>query len=96
MVVRFTLSVLLGTEISLTLCMLGNFHAFVVVEFFKINFYQKNQEHYQIVKQFGFRSGSTFCRKGYRQSTKNVTSEERVNPYMYLFYSLNKLISVIL
>ena len=33
-----------------------------VLTFFKINFFQKKiQEHYQSVKQFGTKSGPTFC-----------------------------------
>ena len=50
--------------ISLTLCMLGNFSCFHCfrLTFFKINFFKKFfWEHYQSGKQFGPRSGLTFC-----------------------------------
>ena len=49
----------------LTLCMLDNFHAFVVFCWlvFKINLFKKFfQEHYQSFKRFGFRSGPTMHR----------------------------------
>ena len=50
------------TPRSLTLCMLVNFASFLSFAFFKINFYVKFfQEYHQIVKEFGSRSGSTFC-----------------------------------
>ena len=50
---------------TLTFCMLGIFFPcfYCLVIFFKINFFKKIfQEHYQSVKQFGSRSGPTFCR----------------------------------
>ena len=52
---------------ALTLCMLGNFACFFVVSgfffFFKFTFSKKVfQEYQQSVKQFGSRSGPTFCR----------------------------------
>ena len=48
----------------LTLCLLSNFASFFVIcGFFLINFYKKIFEKYhQCVKQFGSRSGPTFCR----------------------------------
>ena len=48
----------------LTLCLLGNFVCFFVVcgFFFKLTFSKEIfQEHHQSVKQFGSRSGPTFC-----------------------------------
>ena len=44
--------------------MLGKFACFLSsADFFKIDFFKKKfQEHYQSVKQFGPRSGPTFCR----------------------------------
>ena len=48
----------------LTLCMLGNFSCFCcrLLTFFKTNVFKRFfQEHYQSVKQFGSRSGMTFC-----------------------------------
>ena len=67
----------------LTFGMLGNFACFFVVcgFFFLINFFFKTktfQEYHQSVKQFGSRSGPTFC-KGYQQTTKVATSGKRVN-----------------
>ena len=48
---------------SLTLCMLGNFTCFFVIcSFFKTIFSKKIfPEYHQSVKQFGSRSGPTFC-----------------------------------
>ena len=46
-------------------CMLGNLSCFCcrLLTFFQINFFKIFfQEHYQSVKQFGYRSGLTFCR----------------------------------
>ena len=44
------------------LCILRNFCAIFVIWLFKIKFFKKLfQEHYQSVKQFGCRSGPTFC-----------------------------------
>ena len=51
--------------LTLTLCMLGNFSCFcrLLLFFFKINIFKKFfQIHYPCVKQFGSRSGRTFCR----------------------------------
>ena len=50
--------------IHLTLCMLGNFACFLSVDFFLNLLFQKKicQEYHQTVKQFGSRSGPTFCR----------------------------------
>ena len=51
--------------IALILCMLGNFPAFFccLPIFFKITFFKKFfQGYHQSVKQFGSRSGPTFCR----------------------------------
>ena len=75
------------SSMFLILCMLGNFHAFVVVSwlFFKINFFKKLfQEHYQSVKLLGSRMlvlilVQTVC-KGFQQMTKVTASKERVNP----------------
>ena len=49
---------------SLTLCILCNFACFLSSIFFKIEHFQKKdiQEYYERVKQFGSRSGLTFCR----------------------------------
>ena len=48
----------------LTLCLLGNFAAFLLSAefFFKINFFDKFfQEYHQSVKQYGSSSDPTFC-----------------------------------
>ena len=50
---------------ALNLCILGNFACFCcrLLIFFKINFFEKFfPEYHQSVKQFGSRSGPTFCR----------------------------------
>ena len=49
---------------SSTHCIVGNFHDFLSsADFFKIYFFEKFfHEHHQCVKQFGSRSGPTFCR----------------------------------
>ena len=53
----------LNVFVQLFECWLGYFLDFFMSAFFKIDFVKKFfQEHYQSVKQFGFRSGPTFGR----------------------------------
>ena len=78
---------------TLTLCMLGNFSCSCspLLTFFKIKFFKKLfQEHYQCVKQFGSKSGPTYCQScsGSKLFAKVigrghvVTSREKVNMVM--------------
>ena len=79
--------------------MLANFSLFFFLssaDFFQNKPFKKFfLEHYQSVKQFGSRSGTTFCRSssesklfalGYEQTTKFPASKERVNVPSFLLY----------
>ena len=49
-----------------TICMLGNFSCFCcrLLTFSKLSFSKNCEDHYQSIKQFGPRSGPTFCSVG--------------------------------
>ena len=66
-------------------------HDFVVLSwlFFKINLFKKLfQEHYQGVKQFGSRSGPTFCRSwsGFKLFAKVISADDTSEELMAVFF----------
>ena len=66
------------------LCLLGNFHAFVVVcwLFSKVTFFNKKifLERYHSVKQFGSRSRRKFCRSWFAKLFAKVISRQQKSP----------------
>ena len=85
----------------LTLCMLGDFSCFFSCLLTFQNYFIQNffQEHYLSVKQFGSRSGRTFCRScsGSKQFTNDKKSPLArkewslilVNPFFKIFFTPN-------
>ena len=60
--------------------MLVNFHDFLLsADFFRINFFKKNQKHYQSVKQFGSRS---------EMLSGDGISRKRVNKFNWILYQV--------